>query len=177
MIASTQSNDASANVKAGANGPSPLEVACTHLKSAGLRITRPRLAILEALISRSEPASIEQIHETLGTDKCDLVTVYRCISAFEDIRLVRRALFVNGTCLYALNLGRPARYHVVCKQTQRMDALDPEASAELAKALQNVEERLRAMGYADVAHMVEFSGTAPVNAAARVDQATAVRDR
>ncbi len=155
-----------------------MEAACAHLKSAGLRITRPRLAILEALIARSEPASIEQIHETLGTDKCDLVTVYRCISAFEDIRLVRRALFVNGTCLYALNLGRPTRYHVVCKQTRRMDEIDAEVAAELARALETVEEKLRSLGYADVAHMVEFTGRAPVPiAAARADPATVVRDR
>lgn len=159
MIASHQTNEALANVKATANSQTPLEAACAHLKSAGLRITRPRLAILEALIARSEPASIEQIHETVGADKCDLVTVYRCISAFEDIRLVRRALVVDGTCLYALNLGRPMRYHVVCKQTRRMDEIDGDAAVELARALSKVEEQLRAMGYADVGHMVEFSGT------------------
>lgn len=159
MIASHQTNEVLANVKATAPSPTPLDAACAHLKSAGLRITRPRLAILEALIARSEPASIEQIHETVGADKCDLVTVYRCISAFEDIRLVRRALVVDGTCLYALNLGRPTRYHVVCKQTRRMDEIDGDAAVELARALSKVEEQLRAMGYADVGHMVEFSGT------------------
>src|SRR5579871_4865828 len=68
-----------ANVKTGVKPASALEQACAHLKSAGLRITRPRLAILEALLARVEPASIEQIHEMLGTDKCDLVTVYRCM--------------------------------------------------------------------------------------------------
>lgn len=178
MLASTQTNEPVANVKAAAKPGEPMELACAHLKSAGLRITRPRLAILQALIDRSEPASIEQIHETLGDDKCDLVTVYRCMSAFEDIRLVRRAFFLNGTCLYALNLGRPTRYHVVCRQTRRMDEIDAETAAELARALATVEERLRAAGYADVGHLVEFTGTAPaVTLAGRADPALAARGR
>jgi len=161
MLASIQTNDSVANVKAGAKVTDTLEAACAQLKASGLRITRPRLAILEALIARSEPASIEQIHEMLRSTKCDLVTVYRCMSAFEDIQLVRRAFFLNGTCLYALNLGRPARYHVVCKQTRRIEEIDPATAAELARALQQVEERLRAQGYADISHMVEFVGTSP----------------
>jgi len=161
MLASIQSNESVANVKTGPKLSEVLEAACAQLKNSGLRITRPRLAILEALIARPEPASIEQIHEMLETSKCDLVTVYRCISAFEDISLVRRAFFLNGTCLYALNLGRPARYHVVCKQTRRIDEIDSATAAELSRALQQVEERLRALGYADVGHMVEFMGTAP----------------
>jgi Fur family ferric uptake transcriptional regulator len=161
MLASIQSNDSVANVKTAPTRPELLEAACAELKSSGLRITRPRLAILEALIARSEPASIEQIHEGLESSRCDLVTVYRCISAFEDISLVRRAFFLNGTCRYALNLGRPARYHVVCKQTRRIDEIDAASAAELSRALLQVEQRLRAMGYADVGHMVEFMGTAP----------------
>ena len=164
MLASIQTNESEANVKAGAKPAEALEAACIQLKASGLRITRPRLAILEALIARSEPASIEQIHEMLRSAKCDLVTVYRCMSAFEDIQLVRRAFFLNGTCLYALNLGRPARYHVVCKQTRRIEEIDSATAAELARALSQVEERLRALGYADVGHMVEFVGTAPARA-------------
>jgi Fur family ferric uptake transcriptional regulator len=161
MLASTQSNEPVANVKTDSKLSAVFETACVQLKNSGLRITRPRLAILEALISRSAPASIEQIHQRLEISKCDLVTVYRCMSAFEDIHLVRRAFFLNGTCLYALNLDRPARYHIVCKQTRRIDEIDPSTSAELSRALLQVEERLRALGYADVGHMVEFMGTAP----------------
>jgi Fur family ferric uptake transcriptional regulator len=141
-----------------------MELACAHLKNAGLRITQPRLAILEALISRSEPASIEQIHEAIGAGKCDLVTVYRCMAAFEEIRLVRRAFFLNGTCLYTLALGDSPRYHVVCKQSRRVDEIDAGAAAELRRALIQVEDSLRARGYADVGHIVEFVGTAPQQA-------------
>jgi Fur family ferric uptake transcriptional regulator len=140
-----------------------MERACARLKSAGLRVTQPRLAILAALVKRGEPASIEQIHAELGGSRCDLVTVYRCMAAFEEIGLVRRAFFLSGTSLFAIDLGKGSRnrYHVLCRQTRRMGEIDPAASEELARALENVEKALHEKGYTDLGHIVEFFGVAP----------------
>lgn len=162
MIASTQTNHPlSGSGKTSAKTLSPIELATTKLKSAGLRITQPRLAILGALSKRSGPTSIEQIHDDVGASNCDLVTVYRCMAAFEEIGLVRRAFFHNGTALYEINLGQPTRYHVVCKATNRVEELDAETADELRRAIDAVEEKLRARGYAEVKHIVEFLAVAP----------------
>lgn len=162
MIASTQTNHPlSGSGKTSAKSLSPLEVATAKLKSAGLRITQPRLAILAALSKRAQPTSIEQLHEEVGAENCDLVTVYRCMAAFEEIGLVRRAFFHNGTALYEINLGDPPRYHVVCKTTNRVDDLDPDISEELRRSIEAVQEKLRARGYGEVGHIVEFFGVAP----------------
>jgi len=166
MIASTQTNHPLTGNGKMPSKATPVELATAKLKSAGLRITQPRLAILAALSKRAQPTSIEQLHEDVGADNCDLVTVYRCMAAFEDIGLVRRAFFHNGTALYEINLGQPTRYHVVCKSTNRVDELDAETSEELRRAIEAVQEKLRARGYADVGHIVEFFGVAP--AAARI---------
>lgn len=160
MIASTQTNHPLAG---NAKPPTAVELATAKLKSAGLRITQPRLAILAALSQRAQPTSIEQLHEDVGADNCDLVTVYRCMAAFEEIALVRRAFFHNGTALYEINLGQPTRYHVVCKTTNQVEELDAETADELRRAIDSVEEKLRARGYAEVAHIVEFFGVAPQN--------------
>ena len=163
MIASTQTHHPlSGNTKA-ARVPSAVELATTKLKSAGLRITQPRLAILAALANRAQPTSIEQLHEDVGTTNCDLVTVYRCMAAFEDIGLVRRAFFHNGTALYEMNLGQPARYHVVCKSTNRVDEIDAATADELRRTIEAVQEKLRARGYGEVGHIVEFFAVAPQN--------------
>jgi Fur family ferric uptake transcriptional regulator len=159
MIASTQTNHPLASVKTPVKTVSPLDVACARLKSAGLRITQPRIAILEALIKRSLPASIEQIHNDLPGTACDLVTVYRCLAAFEELGLVRRCFFHNGTSLYQINLGNEATYHVVNKADNSVEALDAETVAELRATLKKIEDKLRARGYTDVTHMVEFFGT------------------
>ncbi|MBE7537565.1 MAG: transcriptional repressor [Opitutaceae bacterium] len=140
----------------------PIEVAVARLRAAGLRITQPRIAILNALIRREQPASIEQIHNDLkGNTFCDLVTVYRCLAAFEELGLVRRCFFHNGTSLWQINLAGETTYHVVCKSSNTMEQLDPQTSAELNTAIKRVEDLLQSRGYTDVSHMVEFFGISP----------------
>jgi Fur family ferric uptake transcriptional regulator len=160
MIASTQTNHPIAGVKTGRD-QNPVELACYKLKEAGLRITQPRVAILAALIKAGRPTSIDMLHGELGPKSCDIVTVYRCMAAFESIGLVRRAFLINGTSLYEINLGDPNRYHVVCKQTNKVEELDANSAAELRRSVQLVEDTLRAQGYSDVGHIVEFFGKSP----------------
>ena len=165
MIASTQTNaPLSGDSKGNGRSRSPIELATARLKSAGLRITQPRLAILAALCQREHPVSIEQIHADVGLTTCDLVTVYRCMAAFERIGLVSRAYFHNGTALFKLTFGQPERYHVVCKASNQLDELDPTTSAELRRAIDAVQEQLRARGYSEVGHIVEFFGISPAHA-------------
>jgi Fur family ferric uptake transcriptional regulator len=161
MIASTQTNAPLAASEPASRTASPLDLATARLKTSGLRITQPRIAILAALSRHVAPVSIEQIHAEIGEAKCDLVTVYRCMSAFEKIGVVSRAFFHNGTALFKLALGQPERYHVVCKESNRVDELDPETSAELRRAIEGVQEKLRSWGYGNVGHIVEFFGVAP----------------
>lgn len=169
MIASTQTNHPLAHLQGDPTGTPPLQLACNRLKTAGLRITQPRIAILEALIKRSLPASIEQLHADLqasSASSCDLVTVYRCLAAFEELGLVRRCFFHNGTSLYQLNLTDAPTYHVVDKTDNEVAPLDPDLALELREALQRIEEKLAERGFTQVSHMVEFFGR-PARAAER----------
>ena len=161
MIASTQTNHPLASVKPAAKPQAAIELACSRLKSAGLRITQPRVAILEALIKRVQPASIEQIHSDLADSACDLVTVYRCLAAFQEVGLVRLCYFHNGTSLYQISLDNENPYHIVSKDANEVEELDAESSAELRAVLQRVEESLKARGYTDVSHLVEFFAQKP----------------
>jgi len=162
MIASSQTNSPLVDGKSSPiKAQSPLDVACARLKAAGLRITQPRIAILAALAKRGQPTTIEQLHADLESGSCDLVTVYRCLSAFEDIGLVRRSFFHNGTSLYALSLGEDHPYHVICKETNRVQEIDPQTTLELRRNVVQIEELLKARGYNNVTHVVEFFGLAP----------------
>jgi len=154
MIASTQSNHPLAGVKDFDRMMNPLEQACARLKSAGLRITQPRIAILETLIRRDKPASIEQIHRDLANDACDLVTVYRCLAVFEELGLVRRCFFHNGTSLYEISLSDSQHYHIVCKACGKVERID-------VGLTENIERMLRDRGYDQISHMLEFFGVCP----------------
>lgn len=156
MIASTQTNHP---LSASEESPQPnarIETACARLRSSGLRITQPRIAILNTLIKHESPISIEQIHDELHNKSCDLVTVYRCLAAFEDIGLVRRSFFHNGTSLYEMSDSRQILYHVVNKDTGEINPLGSEVCADLAAAIGRVEAILQNQGYSDVSHIVEF---------------------
>lgn len=156
MIASTQTNHPLIGVGNQTATNTPLDQAFAQLRRAGLRITQPRIAIISALLNRSQPCSIEQIHSDLADGCCDLVTVYRCLAAFEEIGLVRRSFFHNGTSLYEMNLSGANRYHVVSKVTRSVQPLDSESTEELRAAVQRIEARLRSEGFTNVTHVVEF---------------------
>ena len=162
MIASTQTNHPLASVKQpGATPQAAIDVACSRLKAAGLRITQPRVAILEALLKRDHPASIEQIHGDLSNSACDLVTVYRCLAAFQEVGLVRLCYFHNGTSLYQIKLDTENPYHIISKETNEIEELDSESAAELRSAIGRIQEALKARGYSEVSHLVQFFAQKP----------------
>jgi Fur family ferric uptake transcriptional regulator len=165
MLASIQTNPPSNKPKSsGSMAQTPINLACARLKAAGLRITQPRVSILSVLIKRGEPTSIEQIHDSMTQGACDLVTVYRCLSAFENIGLVRRSFFHNGTCLYTIAFGEKNPYYVISKDTNRVHEIDEGTTAELRRAVGEIEDILRSRGYKEVVHVVEFFALAPKSA-------------
>jgi Fur family ferric uptake transcriptional regulator len=119
-----------------------------------MRVTKPRVALVEALLKQDGPVSIERIHQAVGVKSCDLVTIYRCLAAFETLGLVRRSYLHNGTCLYELTAGSTRFYHIVCKTCGRTEKVDYVLPTE-------VEHKLHERGYSQVSHVVEFFGFCP----------------
>lgn len=157
MIASTHTNHPMALSPKNDKTLTHTELACARLRAAGMRITQPRIAILTSLINRSMPANMQQIHSDLPEDTCDLVTIYRCLSAFQKIGLVRLSYFHNGASAYQITLTEePAPYHVITKNNNNVDELDAESATELRTVITAIEKRLQAKGYGKVSHIVEF---------------------
>ncbi len=138
-----------------------IEAALARLRAAGLRITQPRIRLLTELSRRGEPMSIEELHQAIGADDCDVVTVYRCMSTFEDHDVVRRSYRYSGTTLYERKLGEPPRYRVVCKSSNRVDQIDAEDAIRLEEAIREIEATLRGKGYTQISHIVEFFAIYP----------------
>jgi len=159
-----QASQPEENVKAGGSPP-PLDQACARLKAAGLRVTKPRRALLAALLAQGEPATISELHGAIGLNRCDPVTLYRSLAAFAEIGLVRRMLFPDRVGRYAYDLGQAERYRVVCSRTQRSAALDEPVETELRRAVLAAEEQLKARGYTGVTHRVEFYASSLAEAA------------
>lgn len=154
MISATQSNHPLAAVDSTATPQSALDEARARIRTAGMRITKPRIAIIDALQRHDGPISIERIHQEMGAGVCDLVTVYRCLAAFEQLGMVRRSYLHNGTCLYELTLSAPRHYHIICKSCGATDRVD-------YFPVEGIERLLQDRGYTEVSHVVEFFGVCP----------------
>lgn len=94
-----------------------------QLKDVGLKITLPRVKVLQILEStRAHHLSAEDVYKALldmGED-VGLATVYRVLTQFESAGLVNRHNFEGGFSVYELNQG-DHHDHLVCVKCGRVD--------------------------------------------------------
>lgn len=87
-----------------------------HLREAGLKVTSPRLKVLEVLDSSEERhLSAEAIYRGLieSGEEIGLATVYRVLTQFERAGLVIRHNFEGGTAVFELS-DSPHHDHMIC---------------------------------------------------------------
>lgn len=86
------------------------------LKKAGLKVTLPRVKILEILAGSAERhMSAEDVYKTLleQNEEIGLATVYRVLTQFEAAGLVERHNFEGGHAVFELDQGSH-HDHIVC---------------------------------------------------------------
>jgi Fur family ferric uptake transcriptional regulator len=131
-----------------------LASALETLRAHGQRLTKPRQAMLEVLTREHGPFSAEELHQRLKSGMCDLVTVYRCLAAMEEINLVRRCDFGDGSYRYEFDTGEHHHHHVICRGCRKVETLD-------FCVADSLERIVRQMGYANVGHTLEIFGICP----------------
>lgn len=135
-------------------GAPPLAELTEQLRRGSRKITGPRQAILAVLRRRRSPLTHKQLHAALGADACDLATVYRNLRTLEELGLVQRCDFGDGSARFELNPGGPSQHHhhLVCRGCARIvelqECLPPGLEAGIAQR----------HGFADVTHHLEFFG-------------------
>lgn len=118
-----------------------ITVESQDLRKAGLKVTMPRVKILEILaVSATHHLSAEDIYRKLleSNEDIGLATVYRVLTQFEAAGLVTRHHFEGGTAVFELNRG-DHHDHVVCVDCGRVEEFSDEGiedrQAEAAKRL------------------------------------------
>jgi Fur family ferric uptake transcriptional regulator len=111
------------------------------LRKAGLKVTLPRLKILEILeSSQTRHLSAEDIYRSLleSNEDIGLATVYRVLTQFEAAGLVTRHHFEDGMAVFEINHGTH-HDHIVCLDCGRveefMDSGIEERQGSVAKKL------------------------------------------
>ena len=94
-----------------------------ELKKAGLKVTLPRIKILELLQGNDDQhMTAEDVYRRLldAGEEVGLATVYRVLTQFESAGLVKRHHFDSGQSVYELNQG-DHHDHIVCMQCGRIE--------------------------------------------------------
>ncbi|UOG93733.1 MAG: ferric iron uptake transcriptional regulator [Candidatus Thiothrix sulfatifontis] len=109
------------------------------IKRAGLKITQPRVKILDLLSSSLEHhLSAEDIYKSLigNGEEIGLATVYRVLTQFETAGLVHRHHFEGGQAVFEL-ATEEHHDHMVCVKTGKViefhDPIIEQRQLELAK--------------------------------------------
>ena len=94
------------------------------LRSVGLKVTLPRIKILEILEKQTEVRHLtaEQVYKILlnENEEIGLATVYRVLTQFEAAGLVTRQHFEGGNSVFELNRG-DHHDHIVCVKCGKVD--------------------------------------------------------
>ncbi len=99
-----------------------------ELKEAGLKITHPRVKILQLLESSSvRHVSAEDVYRLLmeSGEEIGLATVYRVLTQFEDAGLVVRHHFEGGHSVFEL-AQETHHDHMVCVKCGRVEEFSDE---------------------------------------------------
>ena len=100
-----------------------------ELRSTGLKVTLPRLKVLELFQNSTERhMTAEDVFKILLNENADigLATVYRVLTQFEQAGLLMRHHFESGKAVFELNEGSH-HDHLVCLQCGKVEEFyDPE---------------------------------------------------
>jgi Fe2+ or Zn2+ uptake regulation protein len=107
-----------------------------RVRQHGLRITRQRAIILQALCELEGHASAEKVHNQvdLHCHDVDLSTVYRTLETLHGLDIVSHTDLGHGCTEYEI-VGEEPHHHLVCLHCGRMIKLDDTYLAPVAESI------------------------------------------
>lgn len=125
------------------------------LRNVGLKVTLPRVKILEILEKQTDDKhlSAEKVYKILLSEdeEIGLATVYRVLTQFESAGLVTRHHFEGGNSVFELNKGSH-HDHIVCIKCGKVDEF---TDSVIEKHQEDIAEKL---GYTLTDHSLYLYG-------------------
>ena len=95
-----------------------------HLRHAGLRVTKQRVAVLEAVAGRSHPDADQVISDVRGTlGSVSTQAVYDALHSLTDAGLLRRVEPAGSPARFERRVG-DNHHHLVCRRCGAMTDVD-----------------------------------------------------
>jgi Fur family ferric uptake transcriptional regulator len=113
-----------------------LQLLVDQVRRSGLRVTRQRVLILQALCELHGHASAERVHErvTVHRRDVDLSTVYRTLERLRDLRILSQTDLGRGCVEFEVVASQP-HHHLVCHECGQVQDLPHRYVALLASAI------------------------------------------
>lgn len=94
-----------------------------YLKRKGLKVTKQRMAIVDAVLGIEDHFSAEDLHKTLrkSAHAASLATVYRTVSVLVEGGFLEALDIGGGQLLYEHVLGAKHHDHLVCLGCRRIE--------------------------------------------------------
>ena len=103
-----------------------------QLKEAGLKVTSPRLKVLEVLkATPDQHVSAEELYKMMieQDEEIGLATIYRVLNQFDDAGIVTRHHFEGGKSVFELS-DKHHHDHLVCLKCGRVIEFEDEVIEE-----------------------------------------------
>jgi Fe2+ or Zn2+ uptake regulation protein len=132
------------------------------IKAAGLKLTRPRMLVIEVLRQNKNGfISADEIFNLINHKEkvCDLTSIYRTLTSLEEIQLVEKSDFFGEASQYRL-LSHQDHYHhhhhyFKCNECGKIEVLCGDCNVV------QYENDLKKRGFSNLSHRLELSGLCP----------------
>lgn len=91
-----------------------------YLQERGLRLTKVRELILEAVFATHSHFDAEELYDSLKGQAVSRATVYRTMPLLVDSGLVKKSMFGLDKEKYEHIYGHPNHFHIICKKCGRV---------------------------------------------------------
>ena len=125
------------------------------LREQGMRITKNRTRILEALLQADKPLSLDEIQSRAGLKGSvpDYATVFRVMTLLESLQIAQK-VHLNRSCSYYELLDPRQHYdHIICTECGNVTVMVDSCPVE--KVERQIEQQY---GYSEIRHSLEFFG-------------------
>jgi Fur family transcriptional regulator, ferric uptake regulator len=125
------------------------------LREHGMRITKNRTRILDALLQADKPLSLDEIQSRAGLKGSvpDYATVFRVMTLLESLQVAQK-VHLNRSCSYYELLDPQQHYdHIICTECGNVTVMVDSCPVE--KVQRQIEQQY---GYSEIRHSLEFFG-------------------
>ena len=125
------------------------------LREHGMRITKNRTRILDALLQADKPLSLDEIQSRAGLEGSvpDYATVFRVMTLLESLQVAQK-VHLNRSCSYYELLDPRQHYdHIICTECGNVTVMVDSCPVE--KVQRQIEQQY---GYSEIRHSLEFFG-------------------